>query len=258
MINNRIYEEFAQTWWDENEFLHLLKVMVNPWRVPYFRNALFKYHGQDLSHVRLLDIGCGGGVLTEEFASLSCKVTGIDISPASIAVAQAHAAASSLSIDYQVGSGTKLTLDSNNFEGVSCCDVLEHIQDWKLVISESSRVLKPGGLFLFDTINRTLKSKAVMIYGLQELPLTKLMPADTHAWEMFITPDEIMAALREQDMVVQDMKGSKIAKNPMAVLWAIREQKRGKITFAELGRRLKLELDGDLSLNYLGYARKIL
>jgi len=95
-----------------------------------------------------------------------------------------------------------------------------------------------------------------MIYGLQELPLTKLMPADTHAWEMFITPDEIMAALREQDMVVQDMKGSKIAKNPMAVLWAIREQKRGKITFAELGRRLKLKLDEDLSLNYLGYAQK--
>jgi 2-polyprenyl-6-hydroxyphenyl methylase / 3-demethylubiquinone-9 3-methyltransferase len=258
MINNQIYEEFAQTWWDENEFLHLLKVMVNPWRVPYFRNALFKYYGQDLRQVRLLDIGCGGGVLTEEFAALGCKVTGIDISPQSVAAAKKHAALSGLSIDYQVGSGTNLSFDSNSFEAVSCCDVLEHIRDWKLVLAEAKRVLKPGGLFFFDTINRTLKSKAVMIYILQEFPFTKLMPKDTHIWEMFITPKEMMAAVQEQEMVVQDIKGSKIAQNPLVVLWAIRQQKRGKSTFAELGRRLKLELDGDLSLNYLGYTRKIL
>jgi len=97
-----------------------------------------------------------------------------------------------------------------------------------------------------------------MIYALQEFPLTKLMPPDTHIWEMFITPEEITAALREQNMLVEDMKGSKIAQNPLAALWAIRQQKQRKITFAELGRRLKLKLDKDLSLNYLGYARKIL
>jgi 2-polyprenyl-6-hydroxyphenyl methylase/3-demethylubiquinone-9 3-methyltransferase len=257
MINNRIYEEFAQTWWDENEFLHLLKVMVNPWRVPYFKDALFKHYGQKLSQVHLLDIGCGGGVLTEEFASLGCNVTGIDISPASIAVAQAHAVLSDLSIHYQVGSGIDLHFEANSFEAVSCCDVLEHIQDWKLVLAEARRVLKPGGLFFFDTINRTLKSKAVMIYALQKFPLTKLMPADTHIWDMFITPDEIKAALREQEMVVQDMKGSRIAKNPLTTLWDIQQLKQGKITFAELGQRLKLKLDMDLSLNYLGYAKKI-
>ena len=99
-VNNGIYDELAQTWWDENEFLHLLKVMVNPWRVPYFKKALRKHYGQDLSRVRLLDIGCGGGVLTEEFAALGCQVTGIDISPKSIAVAQAHASISGLDIDY--------------------------------------------------------------------------------------------------------------------------------------------------------------
>ena len=257
-INNRIYEEFAHTWWDEHEFLHLLKVMVNPWRVPYFKNELTKYYGRDFSQVHLLDIGCGGGVLTEEFASLGCKVTGIDISPASIAVAQAHAMLSNFSIHYEVGSGIDLHFEANSFEAVSCCDVLEHIQDWKQVIAEARRVLKPGGLFFFDTINRTLKSNAMMIYVLQGFPLTKLMPPDTHIWEMFITPDEITAALREQNMLVEDMKGSKIAQNPLAALWAIRQQKQRKITFAELGRRLKLKVDKDLSLNYLGYARKIL
>lgn len=255
-INNRIYDESANTWWDENEFLHLLKVMVNPWRVPYFKNVLIKQHGQDLRQVRLLDIGCGGGVLTEEFARLGCQVTGIDISPKSIDVAQAHAAANGLSIDYRVGSGTQLPFDDNRFEAVSCCDVLEHIPDWKQVIAEAARVLVPGGLFLFDTINRTRKSQITFIYGLQESPLTKLMPPDTHVWDMFIRPDEMTTALRQHGMAVEEMKGGTIAKNPLATLWDIRQQKQGKISFAELGRRLKLKVSTDLSLNYLGYARK--
>ncbi|HLO17838.1 MAG TPA: bifunctional 2-polyprenyl-6-hydroxyphenol methylase/3-demethylubiquinol 3-O-methyltransferase UbiG [Anaerolineales bacterium] len=255
-INNQIYDEFAHTWWDENEFLYLLKVMVNPWRVPYFKNILSKEYGQDLRQVRLLDIGCGGGVLAEEFASMGCQVTGIDISPKSIAVAQAHAAKSGLSIDYWIGSGTNLPFDNSAFEAVSCCDVLEHIQDWKQVIAEARRVLIPGGLFFFDTINRTKKSQVTFIYGLQQSSFTRLMPAETHVWEMFITPDEIMSAARQQGMVIEDIKGGKIAKNPLATLWDVRQQKQGKITYAELGRRLQLKLDADLSLNYLGYARK--
>jgi 2-polyprenyl-6-hydroxyphenyl methylase / 3-demethylubiquinone-9 3-methyltransferase len=255
-INNQIYDELAQTWWDENEFLHLLKVMVNPWRVPYFKGAMLKHFGQDLSKIRLLDIGCGGGVLTEEFAALGCQVTGMDISPESIAVARAHAEISGLSIDYRVGSGTSLPFDHESFEAVSCCDVLEHIGDWRRVIAETARVLVPDGLFFFDTINRTLKSRLTFIYGLQKFPLTALMPADTHVWKMFITPDELTSAIQTHGMQVEDMKGGKIAKNPLATLWDILQQKQGRITFAELGRRLKLKLDRDVSLNYLGYARK--
>jgi 2-polyprenyl-6-hydroxyphenyl methylase/3-demethylubiquinone-9 3-methyltransferase len=124
------------------------------------------------------------------------------------------------------------------------------------VISEAARVLVPGGLFLFDTINRTLKSRAVMIYALQVLPFTKLMPADTHIWQMFITPDEITSALQEGGMVLEDIQGSKLARDPFTTLRNIQQQKSGKLTFAELGRRLELKLDADLSLNYLGYARK--
>lgn len=255
-INNQIYDEFAHTWWDENEFLYLLKVMVNPWRVPYFKNVLVNHYGQSLYKVRLLDIGCGGGVLSEEFASLGCQVTGIDISPRSIAVAQAHAAKSGLSIDYQIGPGTSLPFERNSFEAVSCCDVLEHIHEWKQVIAEAARVLVPGGLFFFDTINRTRKSQVTFIYGLQESPLTRLMPSDTHVWEMFITPNEMTSALQEHGMDVKDIKGGKIARNPLATLWAVRQQKQGRISFGELGRRLELKLDADLSLNYLGYAHK--
>jgi 2-polyprenyl-6-hydroxyphenyl methylase / 3-demethylubiquinone-9 3-methyltransferase len=255
-INNHIYDDLAETWWEEKGFLHLLKAMVNPWRVPYFRQALEKQFGRDLKQVHLLDIGCGGGVLAEEFVTMGCQVTGIDISPRSIEVARIHAARTGLSINYQVGSGTQLSFTQDSFEAVSCCDVLEHIHEWKQVITEAGRVIKPGGLFFFDTINRTQQSKAQFIFGLQEFPLTRLMPADTHIWEMFITPEELTSVLGENGFVVEDMEGGKIIQSPLATFWDVQQQKWGRITFAELGRRLELKLDPDLSLNYLGYARK--
>jgi 2-polyprenyl-6-hydroxyphenyl methylase/3-demethylubiquinone-9 3-methyltransferase len=255
-INNRMYSELADQWWDENSPLHLLKAMVNPWRVPYFADVLAAHFGADLSRVRLLDIGCGGGVLAEEFACLGCQVTGIDLSEESLAVARAHARSAGLSIDYQTGSATRLQFDGNSFEVVSCCDVLEHVPGWGEVIVEVGRVLAPGGLFLFDTINRTSKSRATFIFGLQEWALTKLFPRDTHVWEMFITPGELAQTLEAQGMPVQDLRGGAISKNPLSTLLEVLRHKRGAISVAELGRSLELKPDPDLSMNYLGYARK--
>jgi 2-polyprenyl-6-hydroxyphenyl methylase/3-demethylubiquinone-9 3-methyltransferase len=253
-----MYSELADSWWDENGTLHLLKVMVNPWRVPYFADALQERFGADLSQVRLLDIGCGGGVLAEEFAKLGCQVTGIDISEESLAVARAHARTRDLSIKYQNGSATRLPFDEGSFGVVSCCDALEHIPELRQVIAEVGRVLKPGGLFLFDTINRTSKSKVNFIFGLQDFSFTKLFPKDAHVWEMFITPEELTTALEEHGMQVQGMSGGVIARNPISTLLEVRRHKRGEINVAELGRRLELKLDPDLSLNYLGYAQKIM
>lgn len=255
-INNAIYDEFADTWWDENDFLHLLKSMVNPWRVPYFKQALIEHYDQEISRVRLLDIGCGGGVLTEEYALMGCQVTGIDVSAKSISVAETHAAANRLPIKYKIGSGTQLPFEDQSFDVVSCCDVLEHITDWRMVIAETRRVLKPGGPFLFDTVNRTIESRIAFIYGLQVLPFTRLMPANTHVWDMFIKPVELTRVVEQNGMTVQDLKGGQIASNPISILWNIALQKTGRINFAELGRRLKLKLSQDLSLNYLGYARR--
>lgn len=255
-INNHMYDEMAASWWDENGPLHLLKVMVNPWRVPYFVEALGKHFNPGFTHVRLLDIGCGGGVLAEEFACLGCRVTGIDISAKSLAVARAHARSKGLSIEYQTGSATELPFDGGSFEAVSCCDVLEHIPEWEQVIAEVGRVLKPNGLFLFDTINRTSQSKANFIFGLQEFSFTKLFPKDTHVWEMFITPEELTAALERHNLKVQGMSGGVIARDPVSTLREVRRHKRGEISVAELGRRLELKLDSNLSLNYLGYGQK--
>ena len=253
-INNHMYNEIANSWWEENGTLHLLKAMVNPWRVPYFAEAMTKHFGTDLNHVRLLDIGCGGGVLAEEYARLGCQVTGIDISEESLTVARAHAQAEGLSIEYQSGSATELLFDKESFEIVSCCDALEHIPEWEQVITEVGRVLKPGGLFLFDTINRTPKSKVNFIFGLQDFFFTKLFPKDSHVWEMFITPEELTAALEAHGMQVEGMRGGEIAASPLATLREVRRHKRGKINVAELGKRLELKLSDDLSLNYLGYA----
>ena len=249
-----MYNELADSWWDENGPLHLLKVMVNPWRVPYFAEALRNHFGTNLSQVRLLDIGCGGGVLAEEFARLGCQVTGIDIAAESIAVARAHAQTEGLFIDYQTGSAIQLPFDRSSFEVISCCDVLEHIPEWEQVITEVGHVLKPGGLFLFDTINRTPKSKSTFIFGLQEWSFTKLFPRDTHVWEMFITPEELTTVIEQHGMQVKDLSGGAIARNPLSTLQEVRRYKRGEINVAELGHRLELKLSDDLSLNYLGYA----
>jgi 2-polyprenyl-6-hydroxyphenyl methylase/3-demethylubiquinone-9 3-methyltransferase len=255
-INNHLYNELAGSWWDENGILHLLKAMVNPWRVPYFAEVLIERFGTDLGRVRLLDVGCGGGVLAEEFAHLGCQVSGIDVSTESLDAARAHARAGGLSIDYQAGSATQLSSDGGSFEVVSCCDVLEHIPNWERVIAEVSRVLVPSGLLLFDTVNRTLKSRINFIFGLQIFPYTRLFPKDTHVWEMFITPKELARALEKYGMDMKGMRGSAIANNLFETLKEIRRYKRGDTNIAELGKRLELRRDADLSLNYLGYAQK--
>ena len=255
-VNNDIYNGLANSWWDENGVLHLLKVMVNPWRVPYFQDKLIDHFGNDRDNIRLLDIGCGGGVLSEEFAHMGYAVTGIDTSTASIKIALDHARTESLSIMYQAGSATEIPFDASSFEVVSCCDVLEHIPDWLKVISEVRRILKPGGLFLFDTINRTLESRINFIFGLQDFPLTRLFPKNTHIWEMFIKPDELRASLEENGLFVKGLQGGTLGANPIKALQVLIQYKQGKISVADLGNALKLHLDSNLSLNYLGFAQK--
>ena len=117
-------------------------------------------------------------------------------------------------------------------------------------------MLKPEGLFLFDTINRTSKSRVNFIFGLQDFPFTRLFPKDAHVWEMFITPEELSSVLEQNGMKVQGMSGGAIPRDPLSTLQEVRRHKRGEINVAELGRRLELKLDPDLSLNYLGYAQK--
>ncbi len=151
-IDNTIYDRLAETWWQEDSPLYLLRTAVNPARFGYFRSVLGRTLGLDCADRRTLDVGCGGGLLAEEFAHLGCHVTGIDPSGPSVAAARAHAAAAAVNVAYCVAAGEALPFRDASFEIVYCCDVLEHVGDVERVVAESARVLRPGGVYLYDAI----------------------------------------------------------------------------------------------------------
>lgn len=253
--DNSLYDTLSDSWWDERSLLNLLKTTVNPWRVPYFARLLAQHADID-SPLNLLDVGCGGGLLAEEFASLNCHVTGIDPSEQSLVTARAHAQQQGLDIAYHCGFGDALPFPEASFDVVSCCDVLEHIEDWQATIAEISRVLKPGGLFLFDTINRTSYSWLVNILIAQELPLTRFMPRNMHVWHMFITPAELRAGLRRHGLHQRDLVGASPKGSPLHALKAIRGFKRGHMTAEEVGAVASMRPSRNVRGSYMGYAVK--
>jgi 2-polyprenyl-6-hydroxyphenyl methylase/3-demethylubiquinone-9 3-methyltransferase len=253
-IDNAIYDRVSTTWWDEDGFMSLLRTSVNPPRFEYFRKALIERLQLDPYGLRVLDVGCGGGLLSEQFAAMGCDVTGIDRSVPTLEAARRHAEATGLSIRYLEGSAESLPFDAGTFDVVCCCDVLEHVDDPDEVVREISRVLKPGGAFLFDTINRTLKSKLVAIKLAQDWRLTRLIPRDVHVWEKFIRPNELAHLLDKHDMQQSEFAGLSPAMNPLVALSALVQNKLGRMTFAELGTRIKLKQSSDLSISYMGFA----
>jgi 2-polyprenyl-6-hydroxyphenyl methylase/3-demethylubiquinone-9 3-methyltransferase len=194
-IDNDLYNEQADIWWDENGSMHLLKSSVNPVRAGYFRRVLDEVFKFESRGWQALDVGCGGGLLAEEFAGMGFRVTGIDPSEQSLATARKHAQSVGLAIDYRHGAGETIQFADDTFPIVYCCDVLEHVRDLPKVIREIYRVTKPGGIFFFDTLNRTFVSKLVAIKIFQEWQSTAFMPPRLHEWRMFIRPDELRRLL---------------------------------------------------------------
>ena len=254
-IDNEVYDRLADTWWDENGALHLLKALLNPWRVPYFQRLL-RRRQLDPPGTRALEVGCGGGLLAEEFAAMGFTVTGIDPSAQSLAAARAHAARRGLPIDYRLGSGEALPFAAEAFELVSCCDVLEHIPQWDAVIGEIARVLTPGGVFLYDTINRTLYSKLVVLKLAQEWAWTRFLPPRLHAWEMFIRPAELTHSLDRHGLQNREIVGTQAGVNPIKVFLALRRYRAGTMSGAELGRWAGFTEGPNIAGSYMGYVVK--
>lgn len=255
-VDNEIYNQLGATWWDDNAVLGTLRVNLNPGRFGYFRRVLQTVLGMDPGCAKVLDVGCGGGLLAEEFARLGCRVTGIDPSARSTETAAAHARQSGLAIDYHVGVGERLPFDDASYAIVYCCDTLEHVVDVSQVIAEIARVLEPGGVFLYDTINRTFPSKLVMIKILQDWSVTSLMPRNLHVWSKFITPDELRMFLSRHGFVSQETVGLTPVANPLVLFLALARRKRGALTIEELGRWARHRESRDLSMTYMGYALK--
>jgi 2-polyprenyl-6-hydroxyphenyl methylase/3-demethylubiquinone-9 3-methyltransferase len=253
-IDNELYDRFAETWWDEDENLALLRTGVNPARLGYMRRVLVEELAVEPRGKRCLDVGCGGGLLAEEFAKLGCRVTGVDLSERSLETARAHAQQEGLHIEYMAAPAEDLPFDDDAFDLVYCCDVLEHVQSVERSVAEAARVLKAGGAYLYDTINRTRRSRLVIIKLLQEWDATRCMEPDVHDWEMFIKPRELEATLRRHGLEPRDMVGLAPAVNPLSLLRELRRRRRGEITYAELGRRMKFSESPAVWGSYAGYA----
>ncbi len=255
-INNAVYQTQAKGWWDENHYLHLLKTGINPARFGYFEQILTRQLRLTLSGLRVLDVGCGGGILSETFAEAGCQVSGIDPASASLEAARAHAAQSGLEIDYQQAGGEAIPFPPNSFDAVLCCDVLEHVDDLPQVISELARVAKPGAPLFFDTINRSAKARVANIFIAQQFPLTRFFEADVHVWEKFITPAELTALLQVNHLRPMHLTGLGSSLPDLQVAALLIQRKMSKMSMGELGRRLQFRVGGGLENNYIGWAQK--
>jgi len=254
-VDNELYNRLGHTWWDETEFLSILKTGLNPARTGFIERELRAHFGT-LDGLRVLDVGCGGGLLSEELAGLGCVVTGIDPSRESLEAARAHAAEGGLAVEYVPGVAAALPAGDDEFDVVVCCDVLEHVDDVGAAVREAARVLRPGGLYLYDTINRTLRSKLVMIKLFQEWRVTAFMEPNVHDHGMFIRPAELEGALRAAGLDPEGIVGIAPAVAPPRAIALMRARVRGRMTYGELGRALQVRESRDTSGLYAGSAAK--
>lgn len=194
-----IYDRVAEQWWsDDIRWVRTLKNLV-PGRLAWFDRHM-NWPGKDV-----LDLGCAGGFMAEAMAERGANVTGIDPAAAAVDAARRHARASGLRIGYDVGVGEALPYDDASFDAVVCVDVLEHVADLNRVLAEVARVLRPGGVFLYDTINRNPLAKFATITMAENL--LRLLPKGTHDPNMFIKPRELRAALTGAGLVVGPITG---------------------------------------------------
>lgn len=194
-----IYDKVAEDWWsDEIRWVRTLKNMV-PGRLSWFDRQI------DWQDKAVLDLGCAGGFMAEALDDRGARVTGIDPAADAIAAARAHAAEGGRDIRYDVGVGEALPYADDSFDAVVCVDVLEHVQSLEQVIAEVSRVLRPGGMFLFDTINRNPVARLAVITVAEDI--LKLLPKGTHDPAMFIKPAELRTALEAAGFTVGPMTG---------------------------------------------------
>ncbi len=188
------FQALAKAWWDpEGKFRPLHQ--IGPVRLTFVRDELKRHFAiadnglRPLQGLRLVDVGCGGGLLSEPLARLGATVTGIDPGERNIAIARDHAAAQGLAIDYRATTAEQLAAEGAVFDAVVCLEVIEHVQDVPAFIATLAAFLRPGGLMVLSTLNRTVKAYALAIVGAEYV--LGWLPRGTHQWERFVTPDEL-------------------------------------------------------------------
>jgi 2-polyprenyl-6-hydroxyphenyl methylase/3-demethylubiquinone-9 3-methyltransferase len=219
------FEAMAAEWWDPKGKFKPLHLM-NPCRLDYITRQIAGEFGRDLTQpeplkgLRLLDIGCGGGLLSEPMARLGATVIGADAAAGNIPVAQVHAEQSGLEIDYRNVTAEQLAADGEQFDVVLNMEVVEHVADPLAYLTACHDLLKPGGLMICSTINRNPKSFAVAIVGAEYV--MRWLPKGTHEWNKFITPDELFSLITNAGLEPVDRKG--FVFNPISWQWSISDR----------------------------------
>ena len=219
------FEAMAAEWWDtEGKFKPLH--MLNPCRLDYITSQIAAEFGRNLSGarpfegLRVLDIGCGGGLLCEPMARLGADVVGVDAAAGNIPVAQIHAEQSGLTIDYRVGTAEDMVAEGAVFDVILNMEVVEHVPDPLAYLTACQQLLRPGGLHICSTINRNPKSFAMAIVGAEFV--MRWLPKGTHEWSKFITPDELFDVLRRAGLTPEDRKGFQF--NPLTWTWRLSDR----------------------------------
>ncbi|MCC6949660.1 MAG: bifunctional 2-polyprenyl-6-hydroxyphenol methylase/3-demethylubiquinol 3-O-methyltransferase UbiG [Bradyrhizobiaceae bacterium] len=204
------FAAMADEWWDPRGKMQPLH-KLNPVRIAFIRDRACILHGRDpkaldcLADLRILDVGCGGGVLAEPLARLGARVTGIDPAEENVAAARLHAEKGGLAIDYRTATIEEIAAAGERFDIVVASEVVEHVADLDLFVERCAECVAPGGLMFVTTINRTLKSFALAIVGAEYV--LRWLPVGTHSWDRFVTPDEMEDSFKAAGLSVVDEDG---------------------------------------------------
>jgi 2-polyprenyl-6-hydroxyphenyl methylase/3-demethylubiquinone-9 3-methyltransferase len=230
------FSAMAEEWWDPAGKFRPLH-QLNPARLQFIRDRLAGHFGREplgpnpLSGLRLLDIGCGGGLVSEPLARLGAAVVGVDASEKNVNIARAHAEQGGLEIDYRNGAAEDLAAAGERFDAVLALEVIEHVADIGSFVGACAQLTRPGGALVFSTLNRTPQSFLFGIVGAEYV--LRWLPRGTHQWNRFVRPSELAAALRPHALTVTALEG--LTYQPLAERW---------------------RLSRDLSVNYLAFATK--
>lgn len=230
------FSALAEAWWDpDGEFRPLHR--LNPVRLNFIAENLAARRGRDpraeqpLHGLTILDVGCGGGLLCEPLARLGARLTGIDASASNVRIARLHAAEEGLEIDYRHTAAEDLAAGAERYDAVLAMEVVEHVADVAVFLEACAALVKPGGLMVAATLNRTAKAFVLAILGAEYL--LRWLPRGTHDWNRFLRPSELAGHLRAHELTVEEITG--VAYNPLTASW---------------------RLDRDLDVNYMVLARK--
>jgi 2-polyprenyl-6-hydroxyphenyl methylase / 3-demethylubiquinone-9 3-methyltransferase len=212
----------AAEWWDSNGKFRTLH-LIGPARMTFLRDAMVRHFATPQGQARplegfaILDVGCGGGLVCEPLCRLGARVTGIDPGLDNVEAARRHAAGQGLAIDYRVARVEDLAAEGRAFDAVVCLEVVEHVPDAGAFLKTCASLVRPGGLMLLSTINRTLKAYMLAIIGAEYV--LRWLPVGTHQWERFVTPDELGRYLQAAGFSSAEFRG--LVYRPLDDTWSL-------------------------------------